>query len=49
MLRIAKYLKPYLGWVVLAIALLFIQANADLALPDYMSDIVNFGIQQSGV
>jgi ATP-binding cassette, subfamily B, multidrug efflux pump len=35
--------------IVLAIALLFIQANCDLALPDYMSKIVNNGIQQSGV
>jgi ATP-binding cassette subfamily B multidrug efflux pump len=35
--------------IVLAIALLFVQANADLALPDYMSSIVNIGIQQGGV
>ncbi|MGC1375910.1 MAG: ABC transporter permease, partial [Anaerolineales bacterium] len=49
MLRLAKYLKPYLLLVVIAIALLFVQANADLALPDYMSDIVNYGIQQGGV
>jgi ATP-binding cassette subfamily B protein len=35
--------------VVLAIALLFAQAMADLALPDYMSRIVNNGIQQSGI
>ena len=27
-----------------AIALLFIQAMTDLALPDYMSDIVNRGV-----
>jgi ATP-binding cassette subfamily B protein len=35
--------------VLLTIALLFVQANADLALPDYMSRIVNNGIQQGGV
>lgn len=29
--------------------MLFVQANADLALPDYMSRIVNNGIQQGGV
>jgi len=29
--------------------LLFVQANADLILPDYMSNIVNYGIQQGGV
>ncbi len=49
MLRLAKYLKPYLLWILIAIALLFVQANADLALPDYMSNIVNYGIQQGGV
>jgi ATP-binding cassette subfamily B protein len=49
MLRLAKYLKPYLLSVVAAIVLLFVQANADLALPDYFSRIVNNGIQQSGV
>ena len=49
MLRLAKYLKPYVWLVLIAIALLFVQANADLALPDYMSDIVNYGIQQGGV
>jgi ATP-binding cassette subfamily B multidrug efflux pump len=49
MLRLVKYLKPYLLLFLLAIALLFIQANADLALPDYMSNIVNYGIQQGGV
>ena len=35
--------------ILITIALLFIQANADLALPDYMSKIVNNGIQQGGV
>ncbi len=49
MLRIAKYTKPYLLLILITIALLFIQANADLALPDYLSKIVNNGIQQSGV
>jgi ATP-binding cassette subfamily B multidrug efflux pump len=49
MLRLAKYLKPYLLLILIAIALLFVQANADLALPDYMSNIVNYGIQQGGI
>ncbi len=49
MIRILKYFKPYLLWVVLAVALLFVQADADLTLPDYMSDIVNVGIQQGGI
>ena len=49
MIKLAKYAKPYLWLVVLAIALLLAQANFDLALPDYLSRIVNTGIQQSGV
>jgi ATP-binding cassette subfamily B protein len=49
MLRLLKYLKPYLLLILFTIALLFVQANADLALPDYMSKIVNVGIQQGGV
>jgi len=49
MLRLIKHLRPFLTLILLAIALLFIQANADLALPDYLSRIVNVGIQQGGV
>lgn len=49
MLRLLKYLKPFTLMILLAVVLLFVQANADLALPDYMSNIVNFGIQQGGV
>jgi len=49
MLRLLKYFKPFLLLLILAIALLFVQANADLALPDYLSKIVNIGIQAGGV
>jgi len=49
MIRLLKYAKPYLPMILLAIVLLFAQANFDLALPDYMSRIVNVGIQQGGV
>jgi ATP-binding cassette, subfamily B, multidrug efflux pump len=49
MLRILKYLKPFVLLIVLTIALLFVQAFADLALPSYMADIVNVGIQQGGI
>ena len=49
MLRLLKILKPYTLLVVLDILLLFVQANADLALPDYLSKIINIGIQQGGV
>lgn len=49
MTRIIKYLKPYLLLILLAVGFLFIQAMADLALPNYMSEIVNVGIQQGGI
>ena len=49
MRKLASYVKPYLAQILIAIALLFLQANCDLALPDYMSQIVNVGIQQGGV
>ena len=49
MLKLLKYAKPYWLLLALAIALLFAQANFDLALPDYLSRIVNTGIQQGGV
>lgn len=49
MLRIRRYLKPYMPMFLASVILLFIQANLDLALPDYLSQIVNTGIQQSGV
>ncbi|HKJ39752.1 MAG TPA: hypothetical protein VJ972_13325, partial [Anaerolineales bacterium] len=49
MLKLAKYTKPYLMMLIVAIVLLFAQANFDLALPDYLSRIVNTGIQQGGV
>ncbi len=49
MLRLKKYLKPYLLMIAVAIGLLFASNICDLKLPDVMSDIVNVGIQQSGI
>ncbi|HDD62213.1 MAG TPA: ABC transporter ATP-binding protein, partial [Chloroflexi bacterium] len=49
MRRLLKFLKPYTFLIVLATIFLYIQATADLALPDYLSNIVNVGIQQNGV
>ena len=48
-MRIARYLKHCKLAVVLIVALLIVQAATDLALPNYTSDIVDVGIQQSGV
>lgn len=49
MRRIVKYLKGFALPVLLAIALLFLQALCDLSLPNYMGNIVNIGIQQGGI
>ncbi|MEG0383192.1 MAG: ABC transporter ATP-binding protein [Solibacillus sp.] len=49
LIKLAKYLKPFLFGLVMAIVLLFGQALSDLSLPNYMSDIVNVGIQQNGI
>lgn len=44
MTKLSKYLVPYIGMIFCAVALLFLQAQCDLALPDYMADIVNTGV-----
>ena len=49
MMRIMKYLKPYAALILAAIVLLFGQAFCDLSLPNYMSRIVDTGIQQGGI
>lgn len=49
MFRIIKELKPFTLSILIIVALLFGQAMTDLALPDYMSNIVNVGIQQNGI
>jgi ATP-binding cassette subfamily B protein len=46
---ILRYLKPFILAVILCIILLYIQAIAELSLPNLMSDIVNIGIQQGGI
>ncbi|OLS03582.1 ABC transporter ATP-binding protein [Tissierella creatinophila] len=49
MLKLFKEFKPFTISLILIVALLFSQAMADLSLPDYMSNIVNVGIQQNGI
>lgn len=49
MLKLKRYLKPYLGLLLVGVALLFGQAMLELTLPNYMSDIVNVGLQQGGI
>jgi len=47
--KVIKHTKPYLLLIFLSIGILFGQANLDLALPDYLSNIIDTGIQNSGV
>ena len=49
MSKLLKFLKPYAGAVVAILCVLIVQAYCDLSLPGYTSDIVNVGIQQSGI
>lgn len=49
MKKFARYLKPYVGWILLCVVLLFAQAMCELNLPNLMSDIVNVGLQQGGI
>lgn len=44
-----KSLKAYWGYILLAIALLYLQAQSDLALPDYMSKIINDGVMNGDI
>lgn len=48
MIKLRKYILPYLLPILLAIAFIFGEAQTELALPDYMSDIVTNGIQAGG-
>lgn len=49
MIRIFRYLKSHYIHIALIVVLLFLQAFGELSLPDYMSRIVNVGIQQGGI
>ena len=49
MTKLLKFLKPYAGAVAAIICVLIVHAYCDLSLPAYTSDIVNVGIQQSGI
>ena len=48
-MRIIKLFKDHILALVCAIVLIVISCNADLALPNYMSEIVDVGIQQGGI
>lgn len=47
--KLFKNLKPYWKSVLIIVVLLAVQAFCDLSLPQYTSDIIDVGIQNSGV
>lgn len=49
MTKLFRYVKKYSAYLVMAVVLLFGQAILDLNLPNMMSNIVNIGIQNSGI
>ena len=49
MRKLFQFLKPYAPRVLLILCVLVVQAYCDLSLPTYTSNIVNVGIQQSGI
>ncbi len=49
MIKLLKHFKPSIVPILFTVALLILQAYGDLALPSYMSNIVNIGIQQAGI
>lgn len=48
MLKLMKYIKRFWLPILFCVGLLFGQSQAELSLPDYMSDIVSVGIQAGG-
>ena len=49
MKHIGKILKKYMIYILFIVVLLFIQAQCDLKLPEYTSNIINVGIQSKGI
>jgi len=45
-LKLAKYLKPFIPLIILAVVVLFLQAFCDLSLPNLMSRLVNMVLGQ---
>lgn len=49
MRKLIHFLKPYAASVFAILCVLIVQAYCELSLPTYTSNIVNVGIQQSGI
>ncbi len=49
MFKLGRYLKRYWYYIMMIIGLLYLNAQTELALPDYMSKIISVGIQSGGI
>ena len=49
MLKLKRYLKPYLGLLAAAVVFLFGQAMLELTLPNYIRDIVFVVLKQGAI
>ncbi len=49
MKNITRILRKYIFAILLIVVLLFLQAQCDLKLPEYTSNIINVGIQSKGI
>ena len=49
MIKIFRYLKDNILAILLVVLLLIVQANCDLTIPQYTSNIINIGVQQGGI
>lgn len=49
MFKLCRYLKRYWLYILAIVGLLYLNAQTELALPDYMSDIISVGIQPGGI
>ena len=49
MKKVIFYLKPYTFGILFCLIFLTVQGFCELSLPNYMSNIVNVGIQQNGI
>ena len=49
MIKLVKYLTPFINGAFASVLLLFDQAFCDMSLPFYMSNIVNIGTQKRGI
>ena len=49
MRNLLKFLKKYTLHLIIAMVMLGVQAYIELSLPTYTSNIINVGIQQSGI